>query len=79
MVQSLSKEKPQAAYALSTAFLRQNIPNPSGSGTALPYHIPDNAGYAYIRITDAKGSLIKIFNALKGDGQAKLKAGELPA
>jgi len=62
----------------STAFLKQNIPNPANNNTAISYYIPDNAGNAQIKITDVKGRLIKTFNAAKGEGQINIRSGELP-
>jgi len=60
-------------------FLKQNVPNPVNGNTVISYYIPDNAGYAQIKITDAKGGLIKTFNATKGEGQISIRRGELPA
>ena len=60
-------------------YLKQNVPNPANNNTMISYYIPDNAGYAQIKITDIKGSTIKTFNAAKGEGQINLKSGDLPA
>ena len=60
-------------------FLKQNVPNPVNGNTVISYYIPDNTGDAQIKITDATGRLIKIFNATKGEGQINIRHGELPA
>ena len=68
-----------AVVTSSTAFLKQNIPNPASSNTIISYYIPGNAGYAQIRITDIKGRVIKTFSASRDEGQIKIRSGELPA
>ena len=78
MVETLSKQRGNTT-AFSTAFLKQNVPNPVNNNTVISYYIPDNAGYAQIKITDAKGRLVKTFNASKGEGQINIKSSELPA
>ena len=60
-------------------YLKQNIPNPATNNTVISYYLPDNVGYAQIKITDIKGSVIKTFNAAKGEGQISLRSGDLPA
>jgi len=77
MVQALTKQG--NGTALSTGFLKQNVPNPASNNTVISYYIPDNAGNAQIKITDVKGSLIKIFNAAKGEGQINIRNSQLPA
>jgi trimeric autotransporter adhesin len=81
LVQSLTK---QAAYSTtnvssSTAFLKQNAPNPFNKNTVISYSIPDNATNAQIIVTDMKGRLIKTFTATKDEGQINISSGELPA
>lgn len=78
MVQALTKHGGNVT-SLSTGFLKQNVPNPASSNTVIGYYIPDNAGYAQIKITDVKGSVIKIFTAAKGEGQINIRSGQLPA
>jgi len=63
----------------STGYLKQNAPNPFRSNTVISYYIPDNAGYAQIRITDVNGRVIKTFNAAKGEGRINIRSGELSA
>jgi len=63
----------------STAYLKQNAPNPFNSNTVIQYYIPDNAGHAQIRITDVNGRVIKTFNAAKGEGRIDIRSGELAA
>ena len=79
LVETLSKQGHNATALSSTAFLKQNAPNPFNNNTIINYYIPDNAGYAQIKITDIKGSVIKSFNAAKGEGQIKIRSSELPA
>jgi len=67
------------AITSSTGYLKQNAPNPFNNNTVISYYIPDNAGYAQIKITDVKGSVVKTFNATKGEGQINIKNGELAA
>src|SRR5437763_181265 len=61
-----------------SGYLKQNIPNPANNNTAISYYLPDNAGMAQIRITDIKGSLLKVYTPSKGEGQLNIKTGELP-
>ena len=79
LVENLANQRINTATLSSTGFLKQNVPNPVRNNTVINYYIPDNAGYAQIRISDSKGSLIKSFNAAKGEGQIKIMAGELSA
>ena len=60
-------------------YLKQNAPNPVNNNTVISYYVPDNAGTAQISITDMKGSVLKIYNASKGEGQLSIRTGELPA
>ena len=71
------KDKP--TLTSSAAFLKQNIPNPSNHNTVISYYVPANSGYAQIKITDAKGRLVKTFSAAKGEGHINIKSSELPA
>lgn len=75
----LSKGQNGTLVTSSNAFLKQNIPNPANNNTVISYYIPGNAGYAQIKITDIKGSLVKSFNAAKGEGKINIRTGELPA
>ena len=65
--------------ATSNAYLKQNIPNPSNSNTVIRYHLPDNSGRAQIKITDIKGSTIKVYNASAAQGSLNISTSELPA
>ena len=79
LVQNLATQRGYNTGLSSAGFLKQNVPNPVGNNTVISYYIPDNAGYAQIKITDMKGSVIKSFNAAKGEGQINLRSGDLPA
>lgn len=58
---------------LSSAYLSQNIPNPSNGNSVIRYYIPLNVGNGRIVISDMKGSVIKtIILASQGEGQVKL-------
>ena len=59
--------------------MKQNVPNPVNSSTTISYYLPDNTDIAQIKITDAKGRLVKTFNAAKGEGQINIRSNELPA
>jgi len=63
----------------STAYIKQNAPNPFRGNTVISYYIPDDARNAQIRITDVNGRVIKTFNATKGEGQIVIRSGELSA
>lgn len=63
----------------STGYLKQNVPNPAGNNTVISYYLPGNTGHAQIRVTDSKGSALKVYTASKGDGQVNIKSGELAA
>ena len=79
MVQNLANQRGYNTGLSSTGFLKQNVPNPVRNNTVISYYIPDNPGFAQIKITDMKGSVIKSFNAAKGEGQINLRSGDLPA
>jgi len=63
----------------SLGHIKQNSPNPFNNNTLISYYIPENAGTAHIKITDAKGRLVKMFNTAKGEGKINIKRGELAA
>ena len=65
--------------ASSKAYLKQNMPNPSNSNTVIRYYLPDNTGRAQIKITDIKGSTIKVYNASAAQGSLNISTSELPA
>lgn len=79
LVESLAKKQEYRNSVSSTAFLRQNAPNPFKTNTVIGYYIPENVGNAQIRVTDVKGRLIKIFNAARGDGQINMSNSGLAA
>ena len=64
---------------ISSARLEQNAPNPYKGNTIINYYVPFNAGNAVIKITDMKGSLLKIFNVKEGKGQVILQSDQLAA
>lgn len=80
LVQSIAKQAASGTTnVLSTAFLKQNAPNPFSNGTVINYYIPENISSAQIIITDMKGGLIRTFSATKGAGQINITSGELSA
>ena len=74
-----AKENSTSTVSSLSAYLKQNVPNPYNNGTVINYYVPGNAGNAQIKITDSKGSVVKIFTATKGNGQLNIKSGELAA
>ena len=61
------------------SFLKQNVPNPSGNSTLIGYYISDNNSKGLIKITDAKGSILKAYPVSSGQGQLNIKSSDLPA
>ncbi len=78
LVQSITKQAVSNTTS-STAFLKQNAPNPFNKSTVINYYVPDNVSNAQIIVTDMKGSLIRTFTPIKGEGQINIRSGELPA
>ena len=78
MVQSLSKHG-GSATAFSTAFLKQNVPNPVKNNTVISYFLPGNTDKAQIRLTDSKGSALKYYTVSNGEGQININSSELPS
>lgn len=62
----------------TTAFLKQNAPNPSDNNTVISYYAPNETKNAQIIVSDINGSVIKTFTLSKGEGQVTLRRGELP-
>jgi hypothetical protein len=58
-------------------YLKQNVPNPANNNTVINYYLPRHIGDAEIRITDEKGSTLKVYNVPPGEGQANIKSSEL--
>jgi len=75
----ISKLHNSVPVSSSGGYLKQNVPNPAGTNTIIGYYIPGNAVHAQIRVTDNKGSALKIYDASRGDGQVNIKSGELAA
>lgn len=79
MVQTLSKQGGHNTTDFSSsAFLKQNVPNPSGSNTIISYVLPGSASNAQILITDMKGVVLKKYPASK-EGQVIVNTAEFPA
>jgi len=79
LVLSLTKQEVYNTTYLSSAFLKQNVPNPFNKSTVISYYVPGNVSHAKILVTDMEGRLIKTFNATKGEGQINIGNGVLPA
>jgi len=80
LLQTITKQGGQGLSTTLSAngYLKQNVPNPANNNTVISYYLPNNVGYSQIKITDIKGSIIKTFNAAKGEGQINLRSSELP-
>jgi hypothetical protein len=65
--------------SLTSAFIKQNSPNPFTSSTTIGYYIPASGKNAYIVIKDMKGSTVKTLNLAKGAGQLTVSRGSLAA
>jgi hypothetical protein len=77
---NVSTETSLRSVTLSAASIEQNTPNPFNQTTVINYHVPQNAGNAFIQITDMNGRVIKTITAdAKGNGQLLLHVGELTA
>jgi hypothetical protein len=59
---------------ISGAYLQQNFPNPATGSTTIAYYVPPNAANAVIKITDAKGRVLKTFTVQEGKGQVVLQS-----
>ncbi len=81
LVQSITKPglSNTTNFSPSKAFLKQNAPNPFNKSTVIGYYIPENVSNAQIMVTDMKGSMVRTFTAIKGEGQINIRTGGLPA
>jgi len=62
-----------------SGYLKQNVPNPASNTTVINYYLPDNIMHTQIKVTDMKGSVLKVYSAPGGAGQVNIRNGELPA
>ena len=76
-LKNLKTNNPAANFG--AGFLKQNVPNPFNNSTLISYYISDNNNKGLIKITDAKGSILKTYNASPGQGQLSIKSSDLPA
>jgi hypothetical protein len=76
-IEQMLKGTTKAFESVSGAHLDQNIPNPYHGKTIINYYIPANTGNGVMKITDAKGMLIKIFTLNEGKGQVELQSNQL--
>ncbi|WP_018613152.1 tail fiber domain-containing protein [Segetibacter koreensis] len=74
-----STNTPGSTTINTSAFIKQNTPNPSGDNTMISYFIPNDTRNAQLLISDMKGSVLRAFNLTKGEGQVNIKSGELTA
>jgi len=65
------------ANSTARASLEQNAPNPFNQNTVINYYVPQNAGKAFINITDINGRLIRTVTAAKGNGKITIEKGQL--
>ena len=65
------------ANSTARASLEQNAPNPFNQNTVINYYVPQNAGKAFINITDINGRLIRTVTAVKGNGKITIEKGQL--
>lgn len=65
---------------ISSAYLEQNVPNPTHGTTTIRYGIPDGATSARLTLTNSKGQLLKTISINgRGTGQVILETSALPA
>ena len=66
--------------SLSSAYLKQNVPNPYNTNTTISYYLPANAHNAYINFYASNGALLKSVKlAGGGNGTINITASELPS
>src|SRR4029079_2588239 len=58
-----------SAITSLSGYLKQNTPNPVANTTIISYYLPENIKQAQIRVTDIKGSVLKVYNASGGAGE----------
>jgi uncharacterized delta-60 repeat protein len=73
-IEQMIATNPKTFENISSAYLQQNFPNPANGSTAINYYVPANAGNAVIKITDAKGRILKSFTVQEGKGQVVLQS-----
>lgn len=65
---------------LSSASLKQNLPNPFRQSTVIGYYVPENAGPAKMILTDMNGTVVKTLSiSAKGKGSLTLGKNALSA
>ena len=81
LLQTITKQGGQGRSTTLSAngYLKQNVPNPAKNTTAISYYLPEITAAAQIRITDVGGSVLKVYNVSKGEGQVNVNSSELPA
>uniref|UniRef100_UPI00037E5B32 tail fiber domain-containing protein n=1 Tax=Segetibacter koreensis TaxID=398037 RepID=UPI00037E5B32 len=77
LLQSITK--PGVNITPTSAFIKQNTPNPLTNSTVISYYTPNDTRNAQILISDMKGSVLRTFNISKGEGQINMNVGELTA
>ena len=79
LVQLVTKQSVPGTTNFSTAFIKQNAPNPFSKSTVINYYIPDNISNAKIMVTDMTGRLVRIYTAKQGEGLINISGGDMPA
>jgi len=72
------KDNTGSSITSLSGYLKQNIPNPVANTTIISYYLPENIKQAQIKVTDMKGSVLKVYSAPGGAGQVNIRSGELP-
>jgi len=74
----VEQSEEQESVNLTSAWMKQNQPNPFNNSTSIRYSIPSNIQFAKLRVTDTQGKEIKQVDIdHRGEGQLNLDASTL--